>query len=65
MVKGEFSYLQEHIFQYIIRLVSPDLAKEDTTMRKALSVKKRIPESLVVITTAPQLCNLTWLEPLL
>lgn len=65
MVKGEFSYLEERIFQYIIRLVGPDLAKEDTTMRKALSVKKRIPEALVVIPTARQLCNLTWVEPLL
>ena len=65
MVKGEFSYLEERIFQYIIRLVGPDLAKEDTTMRKALSVKKRIPGALVMIPTARQLCNLTWVEPLL
>ena len=38
--------ISRKIFQYIVRLVGPDLAKEDTTMRKALSVEKRIAVAL-------------------
>ena len=34
------------MFRYIVRLVGPDLAKEDTNMRKALSVEKRIAVTL-------------------
>ena len=35
-----------NIFQYSIRLVGPDLAKNGTTMRKALSLEKRIAVAL-------------------
>lgn len=38
--------ISRNTFRFIVRLVGPDLAKEDANMRKALSVEKRIAVAL-------------------
>ena len=38
--------ISRNTFRFIVRLVGPDLVKEDTNMRKALSVEKRIAVAL-------------------
>ena len=38
--------ISRNTFRFIVRLVGPDLAKEDTNMRKALPVEKRIAVAL-------------------
>ena len=54
--------ISRKIFQCIVRLVGPDLAKEDTTMCKALSVEKRIAVALERLATAGDTCHLTTLQ---
>ena len=50
------------MFQFIMRHADPDVAKEDATMHKALSVERRMAVALWRLATAGYTCRSTALK---